>query len=104
MNALYENIDAVLTNPSAVTISECLFKRKPIIVYDALPGQEQINLKHLKDLGPVFHVNKEEIPENIYDILQNQLVLKRFYHHVSDFHSNLDSREPIDLILELIAN
>jgi processive 1,2-diacylglycerol beta-glucosyltransferase len=61
MNDLYDQIDAILTKPGGVTISESLFKRKPIMIYDALPGQEEINLKQLKDLSLVFHLNKQKI-------------------------------------------
>ncbi|WP_077210782.1 MGDG synthase family glycosyltransferase [Bacillus dakarensis] len=103
MNKLYESIDAVLTKPGGVTISECLFKRKPIMVYDALPGQEQINLNQLKELGLVFHLNKDKIPESIYSILQDQHAIEQFHDHLSDFHDNLDPGEPADLIVKLLG-
>ena len=61
MNSLYDQVDAILTKPGGVTISESLFKRKPIFIFDALPGQEEINLEQLKKLGLVFHLNKREI-------------------------------------------
>ncbi|WVX84143.1 hypothetical protein R4Z09_14775 [Niallia oryzisoli] len=50
MNDLYNQIDTILTKPGGVTISESReshFKRKPTLIYDALPGQEEINLQHL---------------------------------------------------------
>jgi processive 1,2-diacylglycerol beta-glucosyltransferase len=76
MNDLYDQIDAILTKPGGVTISESLFKRKPIMIYDALPGQEEINLKQLKDLSLVFHLNKQKIYEQIHSILQDENELK----------------------------
>lgn len=102
MNNLYDSIDAVLTKPGGVTISECLFKRKPIMVYDALPGQEEINLDKLKELGLVFHLNKDELPEAIYTTLQNRKALEKFHLHLSNYHANIDPVEPADLIVSLL--
>lgn len=49
MNRLYEEADAIITKPGGVTISECIAKDLPIFVYDALPGQEEQNLRFLKE-------------------------------------------------------
>lgn len=102
MNALYEQMDGILTKPGGVTISESLFKRKPIFIYDALPGQEEINLKQLKDLGLVFHLNKGEVHEQLYSIFQNQNELKRYQNQVENFHSHIHSKEPAELIVEIL--
>ncbi|YAR63655.1 hypothetical protein ACUIAK_14610 [Bacillus cytotoxicus] len=58
MNKLYDLIDAIITKPGGVTISESLFKRKPIFIYHVLPGQEEINLQQLKKLGVIIPLNK----------------------------------------------
>ncbi|MCQ6274891.1 UDP-glucuronosyltransferase [Bacillus sp. V3B] len=104
MNTLYEQMDGILTKPGGVTISESLFKRKPIFIYDALPGQEEINLKQLKDLGLVFHLNKGEVYEQLYSILQNQNELKRYQNRVANFHSRLHTKEPSELIAEILTS
>ncbi|MEV2303473.1 UDP-glucuronosyltransferase [Paenibacillus larvae] len=57
MNRLYNCIDAVLTKPGGVTISECLSKQIPILVYHTLPGQEEINLERLLEQKLVLHLN-----------------------------------------------
>jgi processive 1,2-diacylglycerol beta-glucosyltransferase len=102
MNALYEQMDGILTKPGGVTISESLFKRKPIFIYDALPGQEEINLKQLKDLGLVFYLNKGKVHEQLCSILQNQIELKRYQNQVANFHSHIHSKEPSELIAEIL--
>jgi processive 1,2-diacylglycerol beta-glucosyltransferase len=95
-------MDGILTKPGGVTISESLFKRKPIFIYDALPGQEEINLKQLKDLGLVFHLNKGEVHEQLYSILQNQNELKRYQNQVANFHSQIHTKESSELIAEIL--
>ena len=102
MNDLYDQIDAILTKPGGVTISESLFKRKPILIYDALPGQEEINLQHLKEAGLVFHLNKGSIYEQILSILQDKDGLNRYQLQVANFHSQIHSKEPSELIAEIL--
>src|SRR5699024_8897545 len=56
MNELYNKVDAVLTKPGGVTISECLMKKKTIFVYNPLPGQEKFNVKQLLKLGVIMPI------------------------------------------------
>lgn len=87
MNELYESMDGVLTKPGGVTISECIRKRIPIFIYDALPGQEEINLEHLKQLGFVYQMDMTGSGAN----LENQLLAvlsseQSLLRHQNDFH------------------
>lgn len=102
MDELYEITDAILTKPGGVTISECIFKRKPIFIYDALPGQEEINLKKLKDSGLVFHLDKQEIQGQLHSILQNLDELETYQNQVAKFHSYINKKEPSEIIAEII--
>lgn len=102
MNGLYDQMDAIITKPGGVTISESLFKRKPIFIYDALPGQEEINLQQLKDLGLVFHLNKHEIHQQILSILHDENELKQYQNQVANFHSHIYCKDPSEIIAELL--
>lgn len=42
MALLYDKVDAIVTKPGGVTISEALWKRIPIFVYSALPGKNNL--------------------------------------------------------------
>lgn len=48
MNELYDEVDAVVTKPGGVTMSEVLAKRLPAFTLSYLPGQEQMNLHYLR--------------------------------------------------------
>ncbi|WP_080873410.1 glycosyltransferase [Oceanobacillus timonensis] len=77
MNQLYDEANAIITKPGGVTISECLWKRLPIFVFEALPGQEEFNLNYLKSQGLIFHLDiwnsTNNIENMITDILMNDL-------------------------------
>ncbi len=102
MNDLYDQMDAILTKPGGVTISESLFKRKPILIYDALPGQEEINLQRLKEAGLIFHLNKENIYEQLRTILQDEAGINEYQTHVENFHSQIHSKEPFEIIADIL--
>lgn len=102
MNQLYNRIDAILTKPGGVTISESLFKRIPIFIYHALPGQEKINLMKLKDLGLVIDITMEDLLDKMVTILTNEKTLRRYQAQVNQFHAHLDPWEPSEIIMEQI--
>jgi len=78
MNELYDTVDAIITKPGGVTVSECLYKKVPIFVYHELPGQEQINLINLKKWGLVYHLgNWREIPNIEEEIIGTLLCEKQ---------------------------
>lgn len=95
-------MDAIITKPGGDTITESLFKRKPIFIYNTLPGQEKINLQQLKDIDLVFHLNKQEIYEQLLSILQDQQELNQYQHQVANFHSQIHPKEPSEIITDLL--
>lgn len=56
MDRLYAAADAIISKPGGVTVSESVRKQIPIFISGALPGQEQINLGLLSEMGLVFVV------------------------------------------------
>lgn len=109
MNKLYDQIDAIVTKPGGVTISESLFKRKPIFIYHVLPGQEEINLQQLKKLGVIFYLNKwkdakETLEEQLYSFFQNENQLQCYQERITEYHRQLITKEPSQIIKELITN
>ncbi|SEP91500.1 UDP-N-acetylglucosamine:LPS N-acetylglucosamine transferase [Virgibacillus subterraneus] len=103
MNLLYNKVDAVLTKPGGVTVSECLMKRKPIFVYDPLPGQEKINVNQLNQIGVVFTVDLENnlLEEQILDFFCDERKQCIYRQKVDAYHRNLDER-PLSLLIEEI--
>ena len=69
MNKLYDQVDAIITKPGGVTVSEALRKRLPIFVHSTLPGQEQINLHVLKSQKLVFELDQKNHWRNNYLLL-----------------------------------
>ena len=39
--------DLIITKPGGLTITECIASKKPIIAFDPIPGQEEVNAKYL---------------------------------------------------------
>lgn len=81
MNFLYNQADAMITKPGGITVTECLWKKIPIIVYEALPGQEEMNLHYLRNEKLIYFLNNWDVSKNvekmILDILKDRLRLEQ---------------------------
>lgn len=102
MNRLYDQMDAVVTKPGGVTVSESLFKRKPIFIYDALPGQEKINQQQLLNLGVAFSLPKGKVCEEILTTLADKERMENYFRSVEQFHSHKACSEPQELIAGIL--
>ncbi|WP_449619856.1 MGDG synthase family glycosyltransferase [Robertmurraya sp. Marseille-Q9965] len=103
MNNLYDEIDAVITKPGGVTISECLSKRKPIFIYHALPGQERINLHELQKLGLVFLLDKDKPFEHLFTILQEKKALLHYQQRVASYFQGVHRTDPARILASFLG-
>jgi processive 1,2-diacylglycerol beta-glucosyltransferase len=79
MDELLSISDLVITKPGGLTLSECLAKRRPMLLYAPIPGQEERNsefaLRHhigLRATAP------QELPRLVEKILSDPLEKARF--------------------------
>lgn len=74
MAQLIAACDLVVSKPGGVTTSETLAMRKPLLIYSALPGQEDRNVEYLLNKGVALKVRKAEmlLPE-IISLMSNSL-------------------------------
>ncbi|WP_017727922.1 MGDG synthase family glycosyltransferase [Halalkalibacterium ligniniphilum] len=103
MDDLYNQVDAIITKPGGVTISESLFKRKPLFIYHALPGQEEINLQQLEQLGVVIPLKnwrdkRFPVEEQLHSFFQEQQGLNGYHEHVDRYLQQLTTKDPSMLI------
>ncbi|WP_158595159.1 MGDG synthase family glycosyltransferase [Oceanobacillus piezotolerans] len=100
MNQLYDSADAIITKPGGVTITECLWKKLPIFVYEALPGQEEFNLHYLKSQKLVFHLEDWNSSKNLEDQLVSKL--KKENQQLDAFHQGIEERDIAQIIKGMI--
>lgn len=96
MNVLYNHMDAIVTKPGGVTVTESLHKRIPIFVYDTLPGQEEMNLAYLLKNGLVFDLRnstkKGNVTEMIYSFLYSTGKMQAYRKKVDYFHKRVSTK------------
>ncbi|QDP39964.1 MGDG synthase family glycosyltransferase [Radiobacillus deserti] len=98
MNELYDVADAIITKPGGVTISEAIKKKVPIFVHSALPGQEIINLKQLKEQGLVFTIEEGlDVAKQIKNVLRNEAKMEENQQSLERFSNAQDFREPEEI-------
>ncbi|MET4559637.1 processive 1,2-diacylglycerol beta-glucosyltransferase [Lysinibacillus parviboronicapiens] len=106
MNRLYSKVDAIITKPGGVTVSECLFKKIPIFIYYQLPGQEEINLLNLKRWGLVYHLESwretTNYEEKIVQVLHCEKHQKQLNKQLDNYHQHLSKENISELIERLL--
>lgn len=100
MNQLYDAADAIITKPGGVTISECLWKKLPIFIYEALPGQEEFNLHYLKNQGLASHLHDWDSSNNLEDELINKLNDNN--NQLDVFHDGIEKKDISKIIKEMV--
>ncbi|MBM7663249.1 UDP-N-acetylglucosamine:LPS N-acetylglucosamine transferase [Bacillus mesophilus] len=102
MNVIYHSVDAILSKPGGITISECLSKRLPIFVYDHLPGQEKINVDVLLNQDLIFYLPldkfSQSFEEELLDKLNSRDFAKSHSKKMEQYHNGLDKITVVDLI------
>ncbi|GIO26413.1 MGDG synthase family glycosyltransferase [Ornithinibacillus bavariensis] len=103
MNGIYDQVDAVVTKPGGVTVSECLMKRKPIFTCSALPGQEKVNELELKELGVIYPIDigLGNVESHIKDFFQNKEAKTLYEEAVNVFHRHLDKKSLPEILQEI---
>lgn len=81
-NEMYDFIhaaDIVLTKAGGATVMECLNCQKPIVIVDAIPGQEigNVMLVQKYNLGVVLNKNLNDFDRAIEYILKNESLIKK---------------------------
>ncbi len=99
MNALYDDVDALISKPGGVTVSEALRKHIPLFVNYVLPGQEQLNLAYLEKEGLAFSLQQVRILSEVERILANPFRMHAFDLAVDRYVENLEKPEVIAELL-----
>ncbi|MFA7115308.1 MAG: glycosyltransferase, partial [Candidatus Omnitrophota bacterium] len=100
---LMDFCDIIITKGGGITVSEALAKGLALVITEALPGQEERNVKYLLEQGAIVEVDD---PENIGSAVQELiddkerlLALKTKAKEISFIDSSL---KIVDLILSQI--
>jgi processive 1,2-diacylglycerol beta-glucosyltransferase len=95
MNELYSKVDAIITKPGGVTISEALKKGLPIFIHSALPGQEEINLKLLKELNLVHELDDKQLLEDqIIGFFKDKSLTNQFSEALQTYLTEIKAGKP----------
>lgn len=93
MNDLYDQVDAIITKPGGVTVSEALMKRVPILIHTTLPGQEEINCKYLTSQGLAYMLSPDPpIREQLLGVLNDESKQSRWRKQVEVYCQRLETR------------
>jgi len=84
IDLLMDASDMIITKPGGMTISECLVKGLPILVFNPLPGQEERNSQYLLSRNLAKRVDTlEELARVTYSLMSNKRELNKMCKRAS---------------------
>jgi len=91
MNSLYDQVDAIITKPGGITISEVLHKKLPLFVHSVLPGQEEINWRYLASRRLAYKLNSDSpVEKQIINVLESELEQKYYQKQIEEYHQHIE--------------
>lgn len=89
VNELMHAADILITKPGGMTISEALSAKIPMVIFDAIPGQEEKNAEFLISKGMGISIGKgNECREIIDDLLENREKLESIKKNCNKFNKH----------------
>jgi processive 1,2-diacylglycerol beta-glucosyltransferase len=83
MHELLTISDLVITKPGGLTVSECLAKKKLMVLFSPIPGQEEKNAEFLVTRGAAVQVRSlNELPEIVMNLLNDPSLRDRMLANV----------------------
>lgn len=79
MHAFVKSSDIVITKAGGATIMECIASKKPVIIFESLPGHEAGNsiLVQKYNLGRVLNPHLDDFDEAVEYILNNSALIEK---------------------------
>lgn len=101
---LMEICDLIITKPGGLTTTEALFKKIPMIIPFAYPGQEVENTDFLVKKGVAIKINElDEINEHLDEIINNQEYYEKMRNKIDSITSDYSVEKIIELTEKLVT-
>ena len=96
----YQVTDLVITKPGGLTVTECLAFGLPMIMVNAIPGQEEENAKFVeKNEAGKLVKDQDDVPATVVALIQDREKLKA----LKDNASRIAPQDPCKKIFKEIS-
>lgn len=104
----YRKASAVISKAGGITLSECLRNQVPVFVFDALPGQEEWNVTHLREQQVVEQLTSEyNVEQQLSTVILNtdhrSRLEQRLLEYNRHLYANGHTLERLDVFLRQLV-
>ena len=95
--------DLIITKPGGLTVSEALACNLPMVLFNAIPGQEEENANFLVKNNMAIKIkNSSQIKTTVKDLISNENMLKSMRDSCKAFDKSQGNENILKLIKSLI--
>lgn len=93
--------EAVISKPGGLTSTECLISKKPMLIINAVPGQEEQNASYLCNNGAAIRVAEGELAACLTVLLNKPIRVKQMKDMCAILRRPNASEDIVDSLIEL---
>ena len=94
--------DLVVGKPGGVTIAECVRCERPLLVYQSIGGQEDLNIRFMEQHGFGLQVAEEDIVTVMLDILGDPERLAMMKKNAKTVTQKASAQKVVDVVCRLV--
>ncbi|MEG1256794.1 glycosyltransferase [Clostridium sp.] len=100
----YMNLaDILITKPGGLTVSEALATNLPMVIFDAIPGQEEANAKFLLEHNMAISIGHGlNSKATVEKLLKDEKKLKEIRDKCTEFDKSSSNKELLELIRKVV--
>ena len=93
--------EAVISKPGGLTSTECLVAKKPMLIINVVPGQEEQNTSYLCNNGAAIRVKEGELAEALETLLKRPVRVEQMKDMCAILRQPNASKEIVDSLVKL---
>lgn len=93
--------EAVISKPGGLTSTECLVAKKPMLIINVVPGQEEQNASYLCNNGAAIRVKEGELAEALETLLKRPVRVEQMKDMCAILRQPNASKEIVDSLVKL---
>lgn len=95
--------EAVISKPGGLTSTECLISQKPMLIINAVPGQEEQNSSYLCNNGAAIRVAEGELEACVTLLLNKPIRIKQMKEMCEVLRKPNASKDIVDCLVQLYS-
>ena len=94
--------DMIVTKPGGLTVSESIASALPMLIFDAIPGQEEYNAEYLVRNNMAVRLRKGAVADQVKELLENPGRLEEMRNNCKKYLKDRSAEHVYNLLKDMV--